>query len=214
MISKKHTLYDISVVLGKESIDYPGDTPYSRELLLTLKEGGFCDLSSLRLSAHSGTHIDAPAHFITDGKTIDQYGVESFILPAHVIDVGNAKVVTAEHLSNHDIQPGEAVLFKTDNSRNGLCCNGQFSEDYVYIAEDAATKCVELDISLVGLDYVTIEAYADEDFPTHSTLLSNGILILEGINLIDVPEGKYTLLCFPLRMHEAEASPVRAILMK
>ena len=206
-------IYDISVMLGEESIDYPGDTPYSRELLSTIEENGIFELSTLQLSAHSGTHIDAPAHFIMNGKTIEQYEVGKFILSAVVVDLGNRIAGVPEDLLNIEVQPGEALLFKTENSTSGRCRNGVFSDQFVYIAKKTAEICISKKVSLVGLDYITIDPYGNEAFDAHRILLSKGILILEGIDLEHVPAGRYNLLCLPLKIKSAEASPVRAILL-
>ena len=149
------TIYDISVSLGEESIDYPGDTPFSRELLWTIKDSGICDLSKIVMSAHSGTHIDAPAHFISDSKTLDSYTVQDFILPTQVIKIEDKHSIMVSELENIDIKSGEALLFKTDNSVTGLCKNGVFSEDFVYLSPDAAEFCVEKKVKLVGIDYIT-----------------------------------------------------------
>lgn len=205
--------YDISVKLGVESIDYPGDTQYSRDQILTFDQGGICDLSSLKMSPHSGTHIDAPAHFIPRGKTIDDYAVDAFIRPAHVVEIRDPEAVRPWELENLETRPDEALLFKTENSKIGLCATGRFSEEYVYVSAEAAEFCVRRKSGLVGLDYITIDRFGDDLFPAHRVLLGNGVLILEGINLVDVPPGRYTLLCLPLKIRGAEASPVRAVLL-
>lgn len=108
---------------------------------------------------------------------------------------------------------GDALLFKTTNSTSGLSRNGIFSEKFVYLSEEAADVCVNLGAGLVGIDYISIDRYGDEMAPVHHRLLKEGILVLEGINLMDVPSGDYTLLCPPLKMKGAEASPVRALLL-
>lgn len=208
-----NTIYDISVTLGEESIDYPGDTPYSRKSLSTIEKGGVCNLSGLELSTHAGTHLDTPAHFIKTGKTIDQYRVDDFILPALVLDLQNHDSVAAEDLQQLDLAVGTALLFKTDNSKSGRNRNGFFSEDYVFISEGAARICVEKKVSLVGLDYISIDRFTDQSFRAHTSLLSAGILVLEGIDLGKVPAGQYLLCCLPLKIKGAEASPVRAILV-
>lgn len=206
------TIYDISVSLGEESINYPGDTPFSRELLWTIKDSGICDLSKIVMSAHSGTHIDVPAHFISDSKTLDFYTVQDFILPARVIEIEDKHSIMLSELKNIDIKPGEALLFKTDNSVTGLCKNGVFSKNFVCLSPGAAEFCVEKKVKLVGIDYITIEKYGDEAFPAHKKILGNGILVLEGLNLFEVPAGSYTLMCLPLKIKGGEASPVRAVL--
>jgi arylformamidase len=104
-------IYDISVLLGVESIDYPGDTPYSRKVLHRVEEGSNYTLSSFELSQHSGTHFDEPAHFITDGKTIDQYKPIDFFLPALVVDIEDKDAVNSESLKNIPIQLGWHYCF-------------------------------------------------------------------------------------------------------
>lgn len=206
-------MYDISVTLGETSIDYPGDTPYSCKNNATIADGEKYTLSSLSMSAHSGTHIDAPAHFIRNGKTIDEFGVETFILPATVIDIKNARVITCDELASVNIPPGNAILFRTENSTSGRCRSGHFSEHFVYLNGDAAKWIVEKGAPLAGLDYITIDAYANNDFHAHYTLLSANVLILEGIDLSQVSPGEYTLICLPLKLKGLEASPARAILI-
>jgi arylformamidase len=206
-------VYDISVVLGEESIDYPGDTPYSRELIGTIKDTGICDLSKLTMSAHSGTHVDSPAHFIPGGKTVDQYSVTDFILPAQVVKIEDKEAIRPRELENLQIERGDALLFKTENSRQGRSRSGVFSEEFVHLSLEAADLCVEKEVGLVGIDYITIERYGDNAFPVHRKLLGNNLVVLEGIDLSEVPPGRYTLICLPLKIKGCESSPVRAILL-
>jgi arylformamidase len=206
-------VYDISILLGSENADFPGDDPYRRREISKISDGAAYSLSTLTLSAHSGTHIDAPAHFLERAKTIDLYPLESFVLPAHVINVEDAESIKLDSLEGLKVERGEALLFKTVNSTSGLSRSGLFSEKFVYMSEEAADVCVSLGVGLVGIDYISIDRYKDDEAPVHRKLLKEGTLILEGINLMDVPSGDYTLLCPPLRMKGAEASPVRALLL-
>ena len=205
--------YDISVLLGSENADYPGDHPYTRVEASSISDGEAYNLSTLTLSAHSGTHIDAPAHYLEMAKTIDLYPPENFVLPAHVIHVEDVESIKPDSLDGLKTERGDALLFKTTNSMSGLSRSGIFSEKFVYLSEEAADACVNLGAGLVGIDYISIDRYGDEMAPVHYKLLKEGILILEGINLMDVPSGDYTLLCPPLKMKGAEASPVRALLL-
>ena len=207
-------MYDISVTLGEESIDYPGDTAFRRELSSRLEDGEAYDLSSLELSAHSGTHIDAPAHFVPGGKTIDQYEVGDFVFSALVVNIDDRQCVKASSVEKANIRPGEAVLFRTENSVSGRCRSGVFSQRYVHLSPEAAAACVAKGVALVGIDYVSIEKYEDLNFPAHRMLLSAGVLVLEGIDLVCVPPGRFTLFCFPLKTRGAEASPTRAVLAR
>lgn len=213
MKPRNQTVYDISVFLETEAICFPGDTPYSRDWLLTIENTGFCNVSKLVLSAHSGSHIDAPLHFIPNGKSINDYSVQHFILPAQVINIEDKQAIRPSELEGFDIKEGDAVLFKTDNSRSGRATSGQYSEDFVYLSAGAADFCVSKKVSLVGIDYATIEKHGDENFPAHRKVLGNDILVLESINLKEVSPGRYTLYCLPLKIKGGEASPTRAILI-
>jgi len=213
MIGEFNTIYDISTLLGEESIDYPGDTPYSKEDAVTIESGDICNVSKLIMSAHSGTHIDAPLHFITNAKRIHEYSVEDFIIPAQVIYVQDKQLIKPSHIERLKIGPDEALLLKTENSMSGISRNGCFSEHFVSLSIEAADICVQKKLSLIGIDYISIEKVVGESAPVHRRLLDNDIRILEGINLKHVPSGRYTLICLPLKIKDCEASPVRAILV-
>ena len=206
--------YDISVGLGEGNAVYPGDVPYSKEITSTITAGANYNLSALRLSAHSGTHMDAPAHYINGAKTLDMYPLERFILIANVIFIEDDESIKPDMLRHAGIEKGDAVLFKTYNSVSGLCKSSVFSERFVYLSEEAAKLCIDLGISLVGIDYVSIERYGDDESPVHHMLLKNDVLILEGIDLSKVTPGKYMLAALPLRIKDVEAAPTRAILLR
>ena len=194
-------------------MDYPGDPPYQREVVSALDTGSPFELSRLTLSSHSGTHLDAPAHFIRGGKSIAEYRVEDFILPALVLNIEDPEAVRPAELELADLPAGAAVLFKTNNSRSGLARSGRLEKRWVYLSEEAASRLQAKQVALVGIDYVSIERFEAPGSPIHRQLLKAGILILEGINLAAVPPGRYTLICPPLKI-QAEAAPTRAILLK
>ncbi len=206
-------IYDISVELGTESIDFPGDTPYSRNLIMDSSES-FCNLSRLEMSCHSGTHLDVPYHFYEDGKTLDDFSVTDFIKRVHVIEIMNPAQVSESEVDWNRIKPGEGVLFKTRNSREKLVKSGKFVSDFVYLSPEAAKKINDCSASLVGIDYITIDKYGAEIFHSHLEVLGKDVIVLEAINLAQVPEGAYTLMCLPLKLSGADASPVRAILIE
>ncbi len=205
--------YDISLVLG-EAATYPGDTPYSREMMSEIASGGSCNLSDLILCAHAGTHLDAPAHFIAGGKTLDQYPLDRFLLSAHVVFVEDEVSIGGDALDGLNIDRGEALLFKTKNSLRGLPRLSAFSEDFVHLSEDGARRCLDLGVSMVGIDYLSIEKFDSDQSRVHRLLLQGDVLILEGIDLKEVPPDKYLLLCAPLLIKGAEAAPARAILAR
>lgn len=215
---------DISMLLG-ETATYPGDAPYSREMISEIASGapnGYphsYNLSTLIMSAHAGTHLDAPAHYIAGGKTLDQYPLERFILPAHVVSVGDESVeddgsISLNALKDVDIRPGEALLFKTHNSLRGLPKERAFAEKFVYLSVEAAQLCLDLGASLVGIDYLSVDRYGDDNAPVHHLLLKEDVLILEGIDLDAVAPGEYFLFCLPLRIQGTEAAPARAVLAR
>jgi arylformamidase len=206
-------VYDISLLLG-ETATYPGDAPFSREMLFEIASGANYDLSTLTLSSHAGTHLDAPAHFIAGGKTLDLYPLKRFILPAHVVSVYDDEAITQDTLFGIEIKEGDALLFKTKNSLRGISGQGIFTKDFVYLSADAAKYCLDLGVSMVGIDYLSIDQFGNDLSPVHNLLLGNDVLILEGIDLLKVPPGEYILFCTPLRVKGAEAAPARAILAR
>jgi len=215
MQRKGKPIYDISVVLGDESVDYPGTTPYSSEISQVAIGDDIFQISTLTMTVHHGTHVDAPSHLAAYKKTIDQYALEDFMLPALVVSIKDKQAVRREELEVLDIKQGEAILFKTANSTNGKALSGVFHDKgIVYISVEAAEFCAQKKVKMVGIDYIGPENPEGEPGgPVHHALLGKDILVLEGINLKDVPPGRYTLLCLPLKIKDCEASPVRAILI-
>jgi arylformamidase len=206
-------VYDISLVLG-EAAAYPGDAPYSRVMESEIASGADYDLSTLTICAHAGTHLDAPAHLIAGGKTLDQYPLNRFLLPARVVPVDDDESIPRDALKDVDVRAGEALLFKTRNSLCGLSRQSTFTEDFVYLSKDAAQLCQDLGASLVGIDYLSVDKYGNDAAPVHRLLLENDVLILEGIDLKEVSPGEYFLICSPLRIKGAEAAPARAVLAR
>ena len=206
-------IHDISVTLGVESIDYPGDTPYNRNLIMNSGDS-FCNLSRLEMSCHSGTHLDVPYHFYANGRTLDDFSVTDFIKRVHVIEIMDPIQVNESEVDWSQISPGDGALFKTRNSREGLVKSGKFISDYVYLSPRAAKKITECGASLVGIDYISIEKFGVDNFQSHLEVLGENVIVLEGINLENISEGIYTLMCLPLKLSGADASPVRAILIE
>ncbi|MCF7791279.1 MAG: cyclase family protein [Victivallales bacterium] len=204
----KQQIYDISIELNSKTPSYPGDPKFIR----TLISEKTCTLSKLEMSSHSGTHIDAPAHFIKEGESIDKLDLNDFIIKAHVVEAAGVKSINVKHIRDLNINPGNAVLFKTDNSLSGIY-NKKYNNNYVYVEKETAELCVEKGVKLVGIDFLTIDTPATKEHPVHSALLSNNIYILEGIDLSSVPTGIYELICLPLKIKNGDGSPVRAVLI-
>lgn len=205
-------VYDISVPLNADLAVYPGDTGFSKNTMMSFTAGDECLLTGLTFSAHFGTHLDAPAHFFANGKTVDSYPVENCILPARVVEVFGGERLNADDLKNVSIVPGEALLLKTANSLSGIVRKKDFSEEYVSLSEEGAVFCAGLKPSLIGIDCFSIDSYKADGYPAHLQILGSDIFILEGIDLSEVSPGTYTLCCLPLKLTGVEASPVRAVL--
>ena len=205
-------LIDISQTLNKDMPVYPGiktiDVHYNRSYE---NEDGMAE-SSISLNSHFGTHIESPFHFLKNGKKIEDLNLDIFCGPAQVIEIPQEfKSVTSGFVSKKNIYC-ERVLFKTGNS--SLLRNKNFQSDYTYISEGLAEYLVTKNVKLVGLDYFCVDKYKDSKRSAHKALFRSGIVILETINLLDVAEGEYLLICLPLKISSVEASPCRAVLIK
>ncbi len=202
-------LIDITRTIGLDTLTYPGDEGPDLQQTSSIADGGIADCTRLHLSAHCGTHLDAPSHFIDGGKTIDELPLSSFRMPAYVVSTGDDARVEVKHIQNLPLIPGEAVLFKT---RNVLLPRNKYRSDYVYVSSEAATLLAKWKAGLVGIDYLSVDGPSDDSFPAHMALLGAGVLIMEDAMLDDVGTGKYMLTCYPLRLNGVEASPCRAVL--
>ncbi len=202
-------LIDISRTIGLDDMPYPGDPATAFTALANIQLDGF-KLTQVTMTLHAGTHLDAPSHFISGGKSIDQYAPDSFTPLCHVIELMTLSSIPPEILDGVQVRPGEAVLFKTVN---GELDRGGFVERHAHIPIETARRLIELQVGIVGMDYITIERASGEGYPVHRALLGAGILLLEDVDLSHVSPGKYRLLCFPLRVARGEAAPCRAVLM-
>lgn len=204
--------YDITLTLDQDTINYPGDTPFAVEPQKAIAAGDNCNLTKLVMSSHCGTHIDAPAHFFDQGLTIDEIGLEKFYGQVKLIDLtAESTQINAEMLSAHLEKGLKKVLLKTKGSE--LLAKKEFSKDYPHLVLDGAKLLLESGIELVGIDYLTIEAFESAGYPVHNLLLKNQVLILEGLDLRAVQEGYYTLCAFPLKVRKGDGTPLRAVLI-
>ena len=205
-------LFDISMSIHPGMPVFPGDSPPQQKWLRRMQDGACHNLSALALGSHTGTHVDAPYHFVEKGITLDEIPLEVFVGKALVIEITDPVSISADELRGHTIASAERVLFKTRNS--STLSRGEFQEDFVYIEGEAAEYLVSLGVRLVGVDYLSVDRYGDESSPAHHALLGCGVVILEGADLSEVEAGVYTLVCLPLKVGGAEGSPVRAVLMR
>ena len=203
----KEMMIDITRTLGLDTISFPSDTKFS----VSERHADGYTISRLVLSSHSGTHIDAPLHFFEARESLDEIPIERFFLDADVISIESPVSVAMTELMDHSIEHGQAVLFKTKNSD---LSRERFHEHFVYIESGVARWLVDAGVSLVGIDYPSVERYDDMDFPVHRMLLGAGVLILEDIDLRSVEPGRYRLICLPIKTKHADGAPCRAVLWR
>ncbi len=211
MQEKTQHWIDISVPLYSGMVHWPDNPPCEIELVMNIDYGDPCNLSRLSMGVHTGTHMDAPFHFIQSGKSIDTMPFEATIGPARVLEINDPQAIKIEELEPYAIQPGERILFKTSNSTRAWQ-SATFVEDFIYISHEAAQYLAEKQVQTVGVDYLSVGGYRIDGPETHRALLGAGIWIIEGLNLSTVQAGAYELLCLPLKMMGAEGAPARAIL--
>ena len=211
MVDKTPSLWiDISVPLRDSMVHWPGDPPVTVKLVKDIEQGDSANVSVLSMGAHSGTHIDAPLHFIRQGTGIDMMPLDTTIGKARVIEIEDTESVKPEELLRHRLRRGERILFTTRNSSH-VWQTDEFVEDFVFISDDAARFLVERGVRMVGVDYLSVGSYKHGGSYVHKTLLGGGIWIIEGLDLSWVIPGKYELICLPLRLVRGDGAPARAI---
>jgi arylformamidase len=194
---------------------YEGDAPMNFEFLKDMRKGDALTLSKYTLGAHSGTHIDAPMHFVRDGASIDQVPLAPLIGPARVIDVPDGvQAIDAAELNRHKWRGAQRVLFRTRSSLRGWMASATFHRDFAYIAPDAAQLLADAGVQLVGIDYISAEQFGAPAPRTHQILLGKGIPIVEGLSLAGVGAGDYDLIVLPMKVGGHEGAPARAVLRK
>ena len=202
---------DISVPMYSGMVHWPDNPAVRIERIQDLSRGDAANVSRLELGAHTGTHMDAPRHFLADGAGLDELPLDATIGPARVIPIVHPNAIHPEELEGHRLRAEERVLFRTRNS--GRCWKtDRFVEDFVYISAAAAKYLVQRKVRTVGIDYLSVGGYAHDGVETHQILLGAGLWLIEGLNLAAVEPGAYELVCLPLRVAGADGAPARAIL--
>jgi arylformamidase len=202
---------DISTPLENGVVTWPGDPLFSSTRIADMSRGDSCNVTAVAMPAHTGTHVDAPLHFLAAGGGVETIPLDAFLGPARVIVISDPVAVRAAELARHDIPLGGRVLFKTRNSAQSWH-RAAFIEDFVYIARDAAELLVEQQVRLVGVDYLSVGKPGDEGAEVHRILLTARMCLLEGLQLAAVQPGDYELACLPLKLMGADGAPARAVL--
>lgn len=206
-------IIDVSIPISNDMVYFPGDPNPQISRVYSIEKGEVANVSKLILSSHTGTHIDAPAHFIKNGNTIDKVPLERLTGKVRVLDVGGEDSITKKFLESKDIQYNERIFFKTKNSWY-LKRDTKFFKNFVYLSADAAEYLVEKKVEVVGIDYLSIEEFNSKNFPVHRLLLSNDVVIVEGLCLLDVNEGRYKYVALPLKIEECDGAPARVIIIE
>jgi len=168
-------------------------------------------VTQLRLGTHTGTHIDAPWHFVEGGKRLHEIPMDVLVGPATVFEIRGACSIGAEHVALLPLDGVERVLFRTENSNHWN--DGKFYEEFVYLEPEGAQVLVDRGVKLVGIDYLSIDKYKSEKHPSHFVLLGRDVVIIEGLNLSRIPPGNYRMAALPLNLQDADGAPTRVILM-
>lgn len=204
-------IIDITHPIKDGMIVYPNNAEVFVESFAKISEGASSNLSKITLGTHTATHVDAPLHVFDGKEKLEDLPLEAFIGKCKVVDVTHrqlGELVEVDDLGN--VEKGDRMLVKTKNSEKGM---SEFYDDFVALSGDAADFLADKDISLFGIDYLSVKQRGSNDNRAHTSLLSKKIPIIEGLNLKDVEEGEYELVCLPLKIENVEGGPVRAVLI-
>ena len=209
-------LHDVSVSIHPQMVVWPGDPKPVVRLLSERGQGAAATVRQISLSTHAGTHVDAPEHFISGARAVDQIALERMVGECQVLEVRTEQAA----ISPEDLQSAwppaagspSRVLLRTLNSRHRLLEDGAFHGDFQALSGAAAAWLADRGVITVGIDYYSIEPFRTPGHPAHMALLSRDILIIEGVNLADIFPGRYRLLCLPLRIAGSDGAPARVLL--
>ena len=208
-------IYDVTVPISEKTPVYEGDPQVEVTTANSIVKGDAANVSRLCCGVHTATHVDAPNHFIGGARRVHELPLEVLIGAARVVEIDEkTRAISAKHIKNADLNGVERVLFKTRNSAFWNDFSQGFRKDFTYIEPEAAQSLVNAGIKLVGIDYLSVEKFGSEDFATHTTLLKNQIVIIEGLDLREVSGGDYELICLPLKIvgGAGDGAPARTVL--
>jgi arylformamidase len=206
-------IHDVTVPITNTMPVWPSDPPVklTPQSHLSRDKSHTVRLTSIQMGSHTGTHIDAPWHFVENGRQLNQIRIETLVGKATVFELPNVRSIGRENVERLPFSGVERVLFKTENSKHWN--DGRFFEEFVSLEPEAAQVLVDRGVKLVGIDYLSIDKYKSEKHPTHFVLLERNVVILEGLNLSAVAPGEYDMVALPLNLQEADGAPTRVILV-
>ncbi len=206
-------IYDITLTLSPEIPTWPGDPKFFMERFDKIEAGDNTNTTRIEMSVHTGTHVDAPYHFINHGKGVDQLSLKILTGRVYVLHLPEVSVVNRATLEKAEIPPRtRRLLIRTKNSDYWAKGITEFQTDFVGLTADAAEYLVKRGVKLVGVDYLSVAPYK-QSRPTHEVLLRANVIIVEGLNLAEVSQGRYMLYCLPLKIKGSDGAPARVILI-
>lgn len=207
-------LHDVSLSITTDLPTWPGDPGVKLEKVSQIEDGELVNLTHLSTSVHVGTHVDAPNHFLRNGETVEKIPLDLMVGPARVIEILTEQAITADDLRSAGVSGKDRrLVIKTPNSALWERGIKEFQEDFIALAEDAASYLVEAGLEVIGVDYLSVAPFIDPE-PTHRILLEAGILIIEGLDLSRIEPGPYKLLCLPLKIVGSDGAPARVLLQE
>lgn len=210
-------IYDVTVTITETMPVWPGDPRVRIERTSSISRGDEANVSRLHLGSHTGTHVDAPHHFISQGMTVDRLPLDLLVGPALVVELDHLESTTIEVFdlaSVHFPRGTSRLLLKTRNSQLWESRQTEFERDYVHLGRRAAEWLVKRGIRLVGVDYLSVEALNVSEHRVHHTLLGAGVVIVEGLDLSQVPAGPCQLICLPLKIEDGDGAPARVLIVR
>jgi arylformamidase len=202
---------DVSVALHSDMVHWPDNPPVRIERMLDIEHGDAANVSKISMGSHTGTHMDAPLHFVRDGRGLDEMPLDAAMGRARMIEVLDPESIKPSDLRRLEIRGGERILFKTRNSARSWPSRA-FLEDFVYVSQEAARYLAAREVLTVGIDYLSVGGFRKDGVETHRALLEAGIWVIEGLDLSEVEPGEYELICLPIKVERSDGAPARAIL--
>ncbi len=204
-------IYDVTVPIFENVPIYEGDPTVEIDIYASIAKGDVANVTKICFGTHTATHVDAPSHFIEGARKVHELELERLIGKCRVVQLGK-DIFSIEPKHLESLQNVERVIFKTRNSE--FWNEPSFRRDFTYLTFQAAEKLVEMDVKLIGIDYLSVEKFGEKDFPVHKLLLEREIVVLEGLDLRKVSAGDYELICLPMKIisQTGDGAPARAIL--
>ncbi len=210
-LSHRRKWIDVTIPLKSGMVHWPNDPEVKIRRIKDMNKKDHCNVSHLSLGSHTATHMDSPLHFLRDGRSLDQMPLTATVGPAKVFIIRDQEAIKVKEIKRLKMRKGDRILFKTTNS-NRCWRSNRFFEDFVYMTKEAAQFLAEQGVQTIGVDYLSVGGFKKDGIQTHQILLKKGIWIIEGLNLAKIKEGKYDLICLPLKIFNSDGAPARVIL--